>query len=105
MRSALFAVCCWSALASWLPAEPATWTQWRGPNRDGTIVASEWPLKIDESTLKPKWQVELQPSYSGPIVTATGFSRLRLVTVRTSLLWPSIGRRERNSGKSAGREP
>lgn len=51
-------------------AEPATWPQWRGPNRDGTISAPAWPAKVDEASLKPKWQVELQPSYSGPIVAA-----------------------------------
>ena len=69
MRSMLVAVCVWFSGSALMGAEPATWTQWRGPHRDGTITAPAWPLKLDEATLKTKWQVELQPSYSGPIVT------------------------------------
>ena len=70
MRFLLVCVCLFSGLSHLAGAEPATWSQWRGPNRDGTIQAPAWPSKIDEATLIPKWQVELQPSYSGPIVTA-----------------------------------
>ena len=70
MRIVFVAVCLWSSVAHLLAAEPATWSQWRGPHRDGTIEAPAWPSKIDAETLKQKWQVELQPSYSGPIVTA-----------------------------------
>ena len=46
---------------------PADWTQWRGPNRDGTISAT-WPKSLDEESLTKEWSVELGPSYSGPIV-------------------------------------
>jgi len=69
MRYMLVFACLFSAFSSVSAAEPATWPQWRGPNRDGTIDAPAWPSRLDEATLKPKWQVELQPSYSGPIVT------------------------------------
>jgi len=47
-----------------------SWTQWRGPTRDGRIAtAAQWPDRLDESTLRQTWRVPLAPSYSGPIVT------------------------------------
>ncbi len=46
-----------------------TWPQWRGPNRDGTILAPAWPEKLDEQHLRRRWKIDLGPSYSGPIVT------------------------------------
>jgi len=48
---------------------PATWMQWRGPTRDGTVVDSNWPDKLDGEHLKEVWRVPLGPSYSGTIVT------------------------------------
>jgi outer membrane protein assembly factor BamB len=51
-------------------AEPSTWPQWRGPNRDGQISGSAWPEKLDTNHLREVWRVELGPSYSGPIVGA-----------------------------------
>lgn len=53
-----------------LQAEDAIWSQWRGPNRDGTLTGAPWPETLDESKLKLRWQTKLDPSYSGPIVTA-----------------------------------
>lgn len=56
-------------------AQPASsklaWPQWRGPTRDGKVPAGTpaWPEKIDESNLKEIWRKELQPSYSGPILS------------------------------------
>jgi outer membrane protein assembly factor BamB len=50
-----------------LPAR-ADWTQWRGPNRDGTVATAEWAAGLSESELRAQWRVELGPSYSGPIV-------------------------------------
>jgi len=47
---------------------PTDWTQWRGPNRDGTISAEPWPESISEENLTKLWSVQLEPSYSGPIV-------------------------------------
>jgi outer membrane protein assembly factor BamB len=43
-----------------------TWSQWRGPNRDGTLVGTKLPDTLTE--LKEVWKVDLGPSYSGPIV-------------------------------------
>jgi len=53
-------------------AEPAdqTWSQWRGPSRDGVIHGSTLPESLSEKSLKKIWQVKLGPSYSGPIVNA-----------------------------------
>lgn len=44
------------------------WTQWRGPNRDGTIEDKNWPADLGESTLTKSWSIPMGPSYSGPIV-------------------------------------
>ena len=42
------------------------WPQWRGPERDGRVGGDVWPA--DLKGLERLWRVELQPSYSGPIV-------------------------------------
>jgi outer membrane protein assembly factor BamB len=44
------------------------WPQWRGPTRDGQYRGPSWPESLDEKSLTQAWQVELEPSYSGPIV-------------------------------------
>jgi len=45
------------------------WTQWRGPNRDGTVTdPAGWPDDLDH--LERLWRVELGKGYPGPIVTA-----------------------------------
>lgn len=50
---------------------PATWPQWRGPTRDSRLPTGvTWPDKLDKETLKLLWRVDLESSYSGPIVTA-----------------------------------
>jgi outer membrane protein assembly factor BamB len=53
-------------------ATPATetWTQWRGPSRDGQVTGALWPAKLSEDSLQPTWTLPLGPSYSGPIVSA-----------------------------------
>lgn len=43
----------------------ADWSQWRGPSRDG-VIAGEWPGDLER--LEQVWRVELQPSYSSPVV-------------------------------------
>lgn len=49
---------------------PATWTQWRGPARDGILrEAAPWPDELNDANLKQVWRVkDLGPSYSGPLV-------------------------------------
>lgn len=62
---------------SWLPslptradeaalAGPVHWNQWRGPNRDGTVVGDDWP--DDFSGLERLWRLDLGKGYSGPLV-------------------------------------
>ncbi len=48
---------------------PESWPQWRGPQRDGSVV-EQWPSSLDESTLKVAWTKPFAPSYSGPLVDA-----------------------------------
>ncbi len=48
---------------------PATWPQWRGPDRTST-VAGDWPDALGEAQLKQVWQVDLAEGYSSPIVSA-----------------------------------
>ncbi|MGA1731010.1 MAG: PQQ-binding-like beta-propeller repeat protein [Steroidobacteraceae bacterium] len=46
------------------------WPQWRGPERDGQFRGIPWPSSVGAEHLEQVWRVELEPSYSGPIVTA-----------------------------------
>ncbi len=55
------------AAPAWVVA--GDWPQWRGPNRDGVIHEKPWPVSLKEDALKQMWRVELDPSYSGPIVS------------------------------------
>jgi outer membrane protein assembly factor BamB len=49
--------------------EPAvTWSQWRGPQRDGSVGGPAWQCDLQEPRLQEQWRVALDPSYSGPIV-------------------------------------
>ena len=49
--------------------EGATWPQWRGPGRDGSVMDSPWPDSLDAVHLLQRWRIELAPSYSGPVVS------------------------------------
>lgn len=49
--------------------EPSTWVQWRGPTRDGLLTGPAWPDSLTEKVLTRRWRVDLDPSYSGPIVS------------------------------------
>lgn len=44
------------------------WSQWRGPNRNGVISASEvpkeWPGKLERI-----WQIEVGEGHSSPIIS------------------------------------
>jgi outer membrane protein assembly factor BamB len=61
--------------ATTLPAADAdvsgVWPQWRGPTRDGqTPNSPTWPDTLTDDNFQQSWRVELEPSYSGPIVAA-----------------------------------
>lgn len=50
--------------------QASTWSQWRGPARDGQFVGPTWPAGLDEGSLERMWKVEeLGDSYATPIVT------------------------------------
>ena len=49
-----------------------TWTQWRGPSRDGHVLGEAWASDLTPERLVEIWRVDdLGPSYSGPLVDAT----------------------------------
>ncbi|NDD63997.1 MAG: pyrrolo-quinoline quinone [Acidobacteria bacterium] len=48
----------------------STWSQWRGPSRDGKVGGPVWPETINDQSLTAGWRVPVGPSYSGPIVSA-----------------------------------
>lgn len=43
-----------------------SWTQWRGPNRDGSFEGPVWSSSLD--TMQLKWRQPIDDGYSGPIV-------------------------------------
>lgn len=45
------------------------WNQWRGPTRDGQVVAPSWPNHLSGDSLEIVWRIPLGPSYSGPVVS------------------------------------
>ena len=46
-----------------------TWTQWRGPDRNGLLSEADWPATLSGEHLISRWSTKLGPSYSGPLVT------------------------------------
>lgn len=77
-------------------ADPATWPQWRGPNRDGTVSGPAWPNKLDDASLKQLWRVEkLGPSYSGPVVAADRVFTTQTVDKKTEV----VTAHDRKTGK------
>lgn len=60
----------WLIISSSLQsAEKSIWPQWRGPNRNAKIEGEPWPKRLKKNNVKQLWRVELQPSYSGSIVS------------------------------------
>lgn len=45
------------------------WTQWRGPERDGSVTGKNAPAKWPEA-LQRSWRVEIGEGYSSPVVAA-----------------------------------
>lgn len=50
-------------------AAKPTWSQWRGPSRDGKVAGVPWPERLSANSLRQIWKTPLTPSYSGPIVS------------------------------------
>jgi len=77
-------------------AELESWTQWRGPYRDGHVGgAASWPERLDDKSLTPVWRVPLGPSYSGPIVSKD----LVFVTETKEEKFESVRALDRGSGR------
>ncbi|MBM3979456.1 MAG: pyrrolo-quinoline quinone [Planctomycetes bacterium] len=77
-------------------AEPATWPQWRGPARDGTVTGPAWPDKLDAAALKQLWRIDkLGPSYSGPVVAADRVFTTQTVDKKTEV----VTAHDRKTGK------
>lgn len=61
------------------PGAADSWSQWRGPTRDGHITGPAWPESLAPERLQRRWHVhDLGDSYAGPLVTET-----RVFTVGT----------------------
>ena len=57
-------------VASIQAEEESLWRQWRGPSRTGFVAKdAAWPDSLQDDSLTVNWSIELQPSYSTPIVT------------------------------------
>ncbi|MCG8583995.1 MAG: PQQ-binding-like beta-propeller repeat protein [Pirellulales bacterium] len=54
---------------SYADSPDQSWTQWRGPQRDGQIAKADWPADLSEERLAEVWSFDQGPSYSGPIVS------------------------------------
>ena len=52
------------------PAMAQDWSQWRGPNRDGSIAAPALPATWPAAAT-PSWRVEVGEGYSSPVIAGT----------------------------------
>jgi outer membrane protein assembly factor BamB len=50
--------------------EAQDWSQWRGPARDGSVIAASLPASWP-SAVKPVWRVEVGEGYSSPVVAGS----------------------------------
>jgi len=66
-RAASIALAAAVAMPGAVPAADG-WHQWRGPARDGFVTGAAWPETLEAARLAKGWQVDLGPSYSGPVV-------------------------------------
>lgn len=49
---------------------PGSWNQWRGPDRSGVVAGPSWPKNLVSENFEREWRIDLQASYSGPVVDA-----------------------------------
>ena len=72
-----------------------SWSQWRGPTRDGYLEkGSPWPKSISKEKLRLSWRKELGKGYPGPIV-----SEKLVFTVETKGKNEVVRAFDRESGK------
>ncbi len=56
--------------ATAIAADPS-WSQWRGPRRDGFVATADWPDGLAAERLEKRWRVDLGPGYSGPVIAGS----------------------------------
>lgn len=71
------------------------WNQWRGPQRTGFATRSSTPDSLDESHLQTLWNVPLEPSYSGPLISGNAIYTTATVGKKTEHVY----RLDRTTGK------
>lgn len=49
-------------------AQGPSWSQWRGPARDGFVAGAQWPDTLAQERVTKQWRVDAGPSYSGPVL-------------------------------------
>lgn len=47
-----------------------TWSQWRGPRRDGSLTNTDLPDSLSQQQFQLRWKVPLGPGYSGPVISS-----------------------------------
>jgi outer membrane protein assembly factor BamB len=69
LKSISFAIIAAAAATAAIHAQSAgpDWPQWRGPNRDATLVAFTEP-KVWPDALTPRWKIEVGEGYATPIL-------------------------------------
>jgi outer membrane protein assembly factor BamB len=85
------------AAAAPSPSFQETWSQWRGPDRDGRYLGEAWPDSLSENNLRLSWRRELGPGYSSPVL-----DRRHVYTVETEDEQREVVRAlDRRTGKQA----
>src|SRR5579871_1001783 len=65
----LWVVTCALVVFLWLPCKAGDWPQWRGPARDGHVVAGQPVPESLPATPEVLWHIPLGEGVSSPIVT------------------------------------
>lgn len=47
-----------------------TWSQWRGPRRDGSLTNTDLPDSLSQQQFQLRWKIPLGPGYSGPVISS-----------------------------------
>ena len=67
---AVWAAGCFAAIQGVSAQAPTDWTQWRGPNRDGSVLAFKAPASWPES-LRSRWSVDVGLGYATPLLVGS----------------------------------
>jgi outer membrane protein assembly factor BamB len=94
-----FVLCASFLACGVLPAEELSWNQWRGQTRDAVVPGPAWPQTLSDQALALQWRVELDESYSGPVVS----DRAVFVTGTASNMSEVVVALDRSTGKQLWR--